>query len=223
MSLFWGEHEVGGIIKDYAVKGPSEIDGNQVGIVALSEMKEENDVVLKLNRFDSEVRAELKEIARQESIRMTGDENYASRYGLVTELIEKGLEKTHNFIRLIELFMLLATIISLLGLVAMSAYYAGLQTRDIAVRKVFGGTIASETRRAVIEYMVLVGIAILIGIPLAIFLAERYLRQFWYRIEHYGWVFVVAAILTLVISFLAVLWQTLHAAKTSPAEELKKE
>ena len=105
----------------------------------------------------------------------------------------------------------------------MSAYYAGMQTRDIAVRKVFGGTIASETERSVWEYMVLVGIAVLVGIPVAIFLAERYLRQFWYRIEGYGWVFVVGAVIALLISFLAVLWQTLKAARTNPATELKKE
>ena len=179
---------------------------------------------MKLNRFDPEVRAELKEIGRQESLRITGDEEYAEKYyGYIPDLIKKGMEETRNFISLIELFMLLATIISLLGLVAMSAYYAGMQTKDIAVRKVFGGTVNSETRRAVTEYIILVGIAILIGVPVAVFLAERYLRQFWYRIEGYGWVFVVAAVIALVISFLAVLWQTLKAARTNPAEELKKE
>jgi putative ABC transport system permease protein len=119
--------------------------------------------------------------------------------------------------------MLVSVLISLLGLVAMSAYYAGLQTKGIAVRKVFGATVESETKRAVSEYMILVGIAIIIGIAIAIFLSERYLRQFWDRIEGYGWVFAVAAVITLLISFLAVLWQTLKAAKTNPAEELKKE
>ena len=98
-----------------------------------------------------------------------------------------------------------------------------MQTKNIAIRKVFGSNVATETRRSVQEYMVLVGIAVAIGIPVAVFLAERYLRQFWYRIESYGWVFVVAAILALAISFLAVLWQTLKAAKTDPAIELKKE
>ena len=65
--------------------------------------------------------------------------------------------------------------------------------------------------------------AILIGVPIAVFLAERYLRQFWYKIEGYGWVFVAGALIALVISFLAVLWQTLRAARTNPATELKKE
>ncbi|MBP3269568.1 MAG: FtsX-like permease family protein [Bacteroidales bacterium] len=224
VKAIWGEMEIAGTIKDFALKGPSEIAGNQVGMVFVSERINGTNVVLELNRFDRDIRAELKEIGRQESLRITGDEDYGEKiFGYIPELIEKTLEKTRNFISMIELFMLLAALISLLGLVAMSAYYAGMQTKDIAVRKVFGGTIASETRRSVSEYLILVGVAILIGVPVAIFLSERYLRQFYYRIDGYGWVFVVGAVIALVISFLAVLWQTLRAARTNPATELKKE
>ena len=214
---------MGGIVADFAVKGPSEVEGNQIGLISIEGLQGNSTVVLKLNRFDSEVRSELKEIGKEESIRLTGDEEYADLYGFIPELIEKSMESTRNFISLIEIFMALATLISLLGLVAMSAYYAGMQTRDIAVRKVFGGSVATETARSVKEYMVMVGIAILIGVPVALFLSERYLRQFWYRIEGYGWVFVVGAVIALLISFLAVLWQTIKAAKTNPAIELKKE
>ena len=216
-------HEIGGIIKDFAVENPSKANGNQIGIVSVDDLEGQSGRILKLNRFDSQTRTELYELGRQESIRLRGDESYTDSYGLISDLIERGMEKERNFISLIELFMLLATIISLFGLIAMSAYYARMQTKDIAVRKVFGGTVASETRKAVTEYMIMVGVSILIGVPIAIFLAERYLRQFWYRIEGYGWVFAVAAVIALVISFLAVLWQTLSAARTNPAEELKKE
>ena len=220
----WGDMEIGGIINDFATCGPSEVAANKVGVIELGNMDGYSTVVVKLNRFDPEVRAELKEISRQESIRLTGEEGYGEKvYGYIPELIGKSLEKTRNFISMIELFMLLSTLISLLGLIAMSAYYAGMQTKDIAVRKVFGGTIATETGRAVKEYMILVGIAVLIGVPVAVFLSERYLRQFYYRIDGYGWVFVVGAVIALLISFLAVLWQTRKAARTNPAIELKKE
>ena len=219
-----GNSHIGGIIKDYAVKGPTELEENQIGIVSVEELKVNPNVILKLNRFDAEVRSELKEIGRSESLRMTGQEEYGDKYfGYIPELIEKSMETTRNFISLIEIFMILATLISLLGLVAMSAYYTGMQTRNIAIRKVFGGTVTSETRRSVREYMILVGIAVVIGIPIAIYLSEKYLQLFWYRIDNYEWVFVVGAVIALGISFLAVLWQTLKAAKTNPALELKKE
>ena len=223
LEYFYKDREIGGIIKDFAVTDPSHFAANQVGIVVIDDLYGQSTMILELNRLDKEVRADLKEIGRQESIRLRGDESYVDGFGPIPELIERSMEDTHNFIRLIELFMIVSVLISLLGLVAMSAYYAGLQTKGIAVRKVFGATVESETKRAVSEYMILVGIAIIIGIAIAIFLAERYLRQFWDRIEGYGWVFVLAALITLVISFLAVLWQTLKAARTNPATELKKE
>ena len=71
--------------------------------------------------------------------------------------------------------------------------------------------------------MVLVGVACIIGIPLAIWAARIYLQRFAYRIEGYGWVFIVAVIISLAIAFGSVLWQTLRAARTNPATELKKE
>ena len=49
------------------------------------------------------------------------------------------------------------------------------------------------------------------------------LQRFAYRVEGYGWVFVVAVLISLAIAFATVLWQTLKAAKTNPAIELKKE
>ena len=223
LSWFWPDSLVAGIIKDYAVCNLSEMNGNQFGIVSLIDFDYTPNAILKLNRFDAEVRADLRKIAEEESIRRYGDTRSAEQYGYIPELIEKSLEDARNFISLIELFMMLATLISLLGLVAMSAYYTGLQTANIAVRKVFGGSVASEAFRAVKEYMLLVEIAILIGIPVSIYFANRYLMQFYYRIDSYWWVFAVAAVIALAISFLAVMSQTLKAAKANPAVELKKE
>ena len=86
-----------------------------------------------------------------------------------------------------------------------------------------GSDVFQETRRTVRSYMALVGVACLIGIPLAVWAARLYLERFAYRVEGYGWVFVVAVIISLAIAFGTVLWQTLKAAKTNPATELKKE
>ena len=65
--------------------------------------------------------------------------------------------------------------------------------------------------------------ACLVGIPLAVWASRVYLERFAYRVEGYGWVVVAAALISLAIAFASVLWQTLKAAKTNPAVELKKE
>ena len=122
-----------------------------------------------------------------------------------------------------ELFAVLAVLISLLGLLAMSAYFADENTKQIAVRKVFGADVNGEIWRNVKIYMILTGIACMIGVPLAVWASRVYLERFAYRVEGYGWVFIVSVIISAAIAFGAVLWQTLKAARTNPAIELKKE
>ena len=141
----------------------------------------------------------------------------------VDEHIAEAWKPAQNNMRLVEVFMFLSIILSLLGLVAMSTYYADKKSRDIAVRKVFGGTVDTEAWRTIRDYMVLVGIACIIGIPIAVYAAQEYLKDFIYRLEGYWWIFVVAVFLTGLIAFVSVIWQVLKAAKTNPAMELKKE
>lgn len=150
-------------------------------------------------------------------------EVYLNYPSWIDESIAESWKPARNNMRLVEIFMLLSILIALLGLVAMSTYYADEKSRDIAVRKVFGGTVDSEAWHTIRDYMLLVGIACLIGIPIAVYAAQEYLKDFIYRLEGYWWIFVVAVVITLVISLLSVLWQTLKAARTNPAAELKKE
>ena len=152
-----------------------------------------------------------------------GKQIYGSLAFWVDENIAEAWKPARNNMRLVEIFMLLSIIIALLGLVAMSTYYADEKSRDIAVRKVFGGTVDTEAQRTIREYMVLVGIACVIGIPIAVYAAQEYLKDFIYRLEGHWWIFVVAVLLTGLIAFVSVIWQVLKAAKTNPAIELKKE
>ena len=124
---------------------------------------------------------------------------------------------------LVRIFMILSLLLSILGLIAMSSYYADESSKDIAIRKVFGSTMENEIWKTVLDYLILLGVAAAIAIPIAIRLASRLLEQYAYRISGYGWVFVVTILITTIVAFFSVLWQTLKAARTNPATELKKE
>ena len=169
---------------------------------------------------------------RKEAARQINDayEAYAKEHNIieteafwVDEHIAEAWKPARNNMRLVEIFMILSILIALLGLVAMSTYYADEKSRDIAVRKVFGGTVDSEARRTIRDYMVLVGIACVIGIPVAVYAAQEYLKDFIYRLEGYWWIFFIAVLLTGLIAFVSVIWQVLKAARTNPSVELKKE
>jgi putative ABC transport system permease protein len=136
-------------------------------------------------------------------------------------VVAENYETVRNQMRLIELIMAVSVLLSLLGLVAMSTHFASEREKSIAIRKVFGGTLQSETRRSLMEYLVLMLIANAIAIPIAIYVCGKYLERFAYRINLSPWIFILAVVLSLLIAFLSVLWQTLRAAKTNPASALK--
>lgn len=217
---------IGGIVADFPSRPASESDLNPNGSVIVTRAEElhySNCLLIGTIGEDESYEKAIRQAYRDYRLETSGVEEPAWRYGFVRDINKKMLAPVKRTLRLVELFAVLSVLIALLGLLAMSTYFADENTKQIAIRKVFGSDVTHETRRNVRSYMILVGVACLIGIPLAIWAAQVYLQRFAYRAEGYGWVFVVAVIISLAIAFGTVLWQTLKAAKTNPAIELKKE
>ena len=217
---------IGGVVTDFPARPASEGKINPNGVVIVTRVEElyySNCLLIGTTGEDKSYDEAIRQAYKEFRLETSGVEEPAWRYGFIKDINRKQLAPVLRTLHLVELFTLLAVLISLLGLLAMSTYFADENTKQIAVRKVFGADVGSETRRNVRSYMVLTGIACAIGIPLAIWAARIYLQRFAYRVEGYGWVFAVAVIISLAIAFGTVLWQTLKAARTNPATELKKE
>ena len=71
--------------------------------------------------------------------------------------------------------------------------------------------------------MKLVGIAFVIGIPVAWFIMNRWLSGYGHRISLHWWIFVLAGLVVAFIAAISVLYQSIKTARTNPAEALKKE
>ena len=143
--------------------------------------------------------------------------------GYLSEIVARDYDDLHCYVRLVRIFCLMAVLLAMLGLLAMSTWYAGTQAKDIAIRKVFGGTVGSETQRGIWSYMLWVGIAVVVALPLSVLIVQRFLESWPERIGGCWWIFLVSVLLLLAIAFVSVVWQTLKAARTNPAVELKKE
>ena len=73
------------------------------------------------------------------------------------------------------------------------------------------------------RYMRILLASCIIALPIAILACGRYLEAFVYRISNNWWVYVLAMVLSLIISLSAIFVQISRAARTNPAEALKKE
>ncbi len=215
---------MGGVIADFPVS-LNNMGAKENMIVLVENIQEKfpyaYGILMEIGGDHEEARKQIRE--SYETWKKDNMVYYELADGYLTEFYEKALRPARNNMRLMEVFMILALLLSLLDLLAMSTFYADEKAHDIAVRKVFGSTVDTEAWRSIRDYMVLVGIACIIGIPLAVWAAQEYLKDFIYRLEGYWWIFALAVVLTFAMAFGSVLWQTLKAARTNPATELKKE
>lgn len=145
------------------------------------------------------------------------------QYGYMKDILENSLDAAKRNMRLIEIFMVMAIILSLSGLVAISIFYADSNRKSIALHKVYGGTVGSETGRNIRIYMIMTVIADIVAVPAAVILCRRYLEEFAYRIDLGAWIFIVTVALSLLMTAASVLWQVSRAARTDPADALKTE
>ena len=223
-----GQHHImgrsiGGIIGDFAPNDVLRYDSGTGSYVRIGRSEEQYGLLIETTGDKKEARKSLYGLYRDLSIERNGIEDKPYMFGYIPVIISERLSEVRNKLSLVRLFMLLSLLLSALGLVAMSGYYADENSRDIAVRKVFGSTVEGEIRKTVLEYLALMAIATLIAIPVAVWLSGKLLEQYSYRVTGYGWVFAVAVITAALVALLSVLWQTLKAARTNPATELKKE
>ena len=217
---------IGGIVTDFPTRPASEDDTNLDGGVIVTRAEElnwANCMLIGTTGEDKSYDEAILQAYREYRMETSGVEEPAWRYGFIKDINKKQLEPERRTLRLVELFAVLSVLIALLGLLAMSTYFADENTKQVAIRKVFGSDVSRETWRNVKNYMILTAIACAFGIPLAIWAARLYLERFAYRIEGYGWIFIVAILISLTIAFGTVLWQTIKAARTNPSQELKKE
>jgi len=216
---------IGGIVHDFPVVSASEGDESIAGVIVSrpEEMFFAHSLLIGTVGENRDYEKQILSKYSEYKMEQFGVYEAPWRYGFIKDIYKLQLAPANRTMRMLELFMLLSVLITLLGLLAMSTYFAGENTKEIAVRKVFGGDVTSETWRNVKSYMVLVMVACVIGVPLAIWAADLYLRRFAYRVDGYQWLFAVAVLITVVIAFATVLWQTLKAAMANPAMELKKD
>ena len=126
----------------------------------------------------------------------------------------------------LQLFTLLAlfcTLISIFGLYSISSSNMGQRKKEIAVRKVMGASAGTIVKMFFREYLVIVLIANLLALPLAWLFMQNWLQQYAYRSSISAWMYILIIFVTVILIIGTVLYQTIRAARTNPAEVIKSE
>jgi putative ABC transport system permease protein len=120
-------------------------------------------------------------------------------------------------------FTIVAVLISCLGLFGLASFNAERRIKELGIRKVLGASISELVLMLCSDFIKLVAIGLLIGIPLAWYLGSSYLSGYAFHTSISVWTFVSTTTAILFIALLSVAFQAIKASMANPVNSLKSE
>jgi ABC-type antimicrobial peptide transport system permease subunit len=118
---------------------------------------------------------------------------------------------------------LLAIVIGIFGLFALTTYTTLRRTKEIGIRKALGGSTANIfflLGRSIIRWILL---AAIIAAPLAWFAMEDWLQEFYFHIRN-AWLLIILSILmAIIIALAAISCHILRITRANPVDSLRYE
>jgi putative ABC transport system permease protein len=115
----------------------------------------------------------------------------------------------------------IALIISCLGLYGLSVYVAERKVKEIGVRKIVGASISSILMMLSASYVKLIAISFVISIPVGYYFMNKWLQGFAYHIDPGVGVFLLSGIISFVLAWVTISFESFRAARRNPAETLR--
>ncbi|MCK5469012.1 MAG: ABC transporter permease, partial [Cyclobacteriaceae bacterium] len=149
--------------------------------------------------------------------------NAPFQYSFLDQRFDDLYQSEQKMSKIFTVFTSIAIFIACLGLLGLAAYTTEQRTKEIGIRKAMGASVPNVVTMLNLEFIKLVGIAIVIGSPVAWYLMQLWLGDFVYKTEIGIWPFLLAALLAAFIAIVTVGFQSLKAALANPVNSLRSE
>ncbi|TNE74694.1 ABC transporter permease [bacterium] len=148
---------------------------------------------------------------------------YPVDYRFLDDSIQQMYRSEQRVGKLSWYFSILAILISCLGLFGLSSFTAEQRTKEIGIRKVMGASVSNLVFLLTKEFTLIILIAIIVATPVALYLLNDWLKTFAFTNGLSVVVFIIAAVISLVIGWLTVSYQSYKAASSDPINSLRYE
>jgi putative ABC transport system permease protein len=120
-------------------------------------------------------------------------------------------------------FSILTVLIACMGLFGLSSFVSEMRTKEVGIRKVFGSDVSGIVGLMLKNYLALAAVSVVLASAISWYFASNWLEGFVHRTS-INWVsFVLAGLLTMLITVITVSYHTIRSANANPAESLRNE
>jgi len=143
------------------------------------------------------------------------------RYSFLDDNFQKLFSSYYRLQKVISFFGIIAIVISIMGLFALTTFILKQRVKEIGVRKVLGAEITNIVALVSKDFLILVSVAILFSVPIGWYAMNKWLENFAYKTELSWWIFIFSGTLVLTIAFLTVSLKTIRTARKNPVKSLR--
>jgi ABC-type antimicrobial peptide transport system permease subunit len=217
--LQWNDrpYTIIGVIKDMIIESPYE--PVRPALWHIDRYDNVNLVILKLNPEMSAHEA----IEKVKTVFTKYDPASPFNHEFVDVEYARKFSDEERVGKLASFFAVLAIFISCLGISGLASFVAEQRTKEIGVRKVMGASIFNLWSMLSKDFVLLVGISLLVAMPLAWWGMNNWLEKYQYRSDMAWWIFVASGAGALIITLLTVSYQSIKAAMANPVKSLRSE
>lgn len=145
------------------------------------------------------------------------------RYQFLDEAVDNYYKDEERLSTLINVATVLCIIISAIGLFSLTAFSIRRRYKEIGVRKVHGASSGLLVLLLNREFWLLLFVSTIIALPLGYFIISRWLDSYAFHIQVMPVTYLLALIISFLISTLTITIHTLRAASLNPADTLRDE
>ena len=143
------------------------------------------------------------------------------RYQWMDEYVAKMYRSEAKMDELVNLAMIITIVVSGMGLFGLAALTARRRTKEIGIRKVLGAGLGDITALVSREFVLLVGLALVIASPVAWYFLHDWLQNYVFRVSIGWWVFGLAAVLAVGLAVVTVGFHAVRAGLANPVKSLR--
>ncbi len=145
------------------------------------------------------------------------------KYSFLREDLEQQYQSEMQLSRLTQVFSILAIVVSILGLYGLVSFSINQRVKEIGIRKVLGAEIKNLVLITTKDFVKLVSIGMLAGIPVAYFACVQWQTAYAYRAE-FSWLpYLVAFVCCFIAAVATVIPVAVKASVLNPAESLRQD
>lgn len=154
-------------------------------------------------------------------------DNLATRtpidFYFVDEYFNRQYQRETRLLGMSTLYSIVSIILCALGLYGLTALLLQQRQKEISIRKILGATVYSIVSLVNKQFVIIIFVSFILAAPLAYYLISQWLDEFVYKISMDVFAFVIAGLLTLLVSTAIISGLSARTANSNPSKTLSRE